>query len=643
MESVRIAPRCGALFDVTTHVAAPRGEIWPQPFALLGGMPRIMEYLALKLPLCRVRLQYVITQLQNAHVLVLAGGEDANCTDVVRKCVNYAAASLTDAPALQAPYPQFTSLRLQHAANAEKHPVEWRPKSKSGRYGVRDAAYLQPLADRLHDATAYEQCVVDEVAGVAGAGAGSDSNGVFYRHPITSGVHGYCVAEGGALSGTWHPVTQADTTVILNWLLGHPSRSLAQLRSELTKKTLPVATRWALRGRIAATETSHERLKARVRDEREECMRLLSEGSGGSATPKEGVAFMHLTLVVGHMGRKGSGRAALETFLSQCDESGIPVLLEALAQDALPLYYAQYGFRAVKRTREPFTSGSFQRDDVLYMWRPACPAPATPSASSAASCSEEEEEVVEEEAATEEEGEPPQRRPARTDGGDALARLLADTSLEVYPPVKPIQGKLYEAHLSTITANMIALAAALSGGQYNDVCTWAKEFARQVELGETETAFRVDSPEEVAAEVERDAAAAAAANLAGKKRGRSGGGGGGGSRRPPRPSRTTTPPHHSEEGEDGDDVLEMTGGAPVGLLDAPPSIAKAGASLVQSPPRPPPRASPARITVVTDQQQEQQQQQQQMVVPMGADRAPILLQFTNCTVTIHIHTTTGGL
>ena len=158
------------LFDVTTHVAAPRGEIWPQPFALLGGMPRIMEYLALKLPLCRVRLQYVITQLQNAHVLVLAGGEDANCTDVVRKCVNYAAASLTDAPALQAPYPQFTSLRLQHAANAEKHPVEWRPKSKSGRYGVRDAAYLQPLADRLHDATAYEQCVVDEVAGVAGAG-----------------------------------------------------------------------------------------------------------------------------------------------------------------------------------------------------------------------------------------------------------------------------------------------------------------------------------------------------------------------------------------------------------------------------------------------------------------------------------------
>lgn len=602
-----------------TYVSAPKGDAWPQPFALLGGMPTAMQYLSLRLPLCRVKLGYTIGQLQNAHVITVAcDGDDPS--DVVRQCLRYAIANTDESTEMERLFPAFTDTRRLIEATAVK--TKWLPKNGSGRYGSRDFNFLTTLWDKLLSASAYEQLYSEQLR------AGKEG-------PLSSNVYGYCLAEAGRLSGQWYLVDNGDAKAILDWLGAYPDR-LVQLMQEDIKRAA-AAWGWALTERVKAIEAGRDSLCSRIQLHKEEYARLLM----GDAVPKEGTPFLHITAVVGHHDRKGAGQAALTTLCAQADEAGVALLLDSLPQDGLPLYYTRYGFRAVKCSAAALSSASLRSSDLLYMWRP-------PQPTGGVGAGTEEPPVLSEQAAS------------------LRALVLSSPVLEAYPPVRQNVSKLYDAHLTKATEAFIyAHAVSTHAGLYLDFSTWAKEFVLQVRSGESSPGSLVvptreeqDRAEyEEAARVANSVACANAAHEAARKRRAEGNH----SRRsaPGAPSRTS-PSSSAEDGEEDDGVvmLEEESLVTAGATAPPPpsqfsrlhvevAASSSSSSNVPVTVTTSSRAGVSRFTGSSTSGRRQRPTggappgvSQSIQLPGGAGQGPITLQFYDCNVTIHVVTTT---
>lgn len=358
MESIRIATS-GDAFTTQTIVTNRVSE--SQPFGALGGMPRICEYLAVRLGMSRVHAEYVLNVAQNAHMITLVQKQstsNVDCSpDMVATALRYAGASDTERDAVFKAIPDSDAkLAAQIASNTT--PPLWIPSTAVGRGGPTHMTLMRALhASQL---SAY---VVEEDAFQASKG---------------SSVCGFATVTIEKLPEVEiRTLRMEESFAVVKFMEAHTEDAIATARDEV--RHCRPAFRWVLEQRLKQLEAGRgdaatPQNEASGGGPSTTAMRI----RGGDARPdsttvraakSEGTA-LHLTVVVGHAGQKGAGQAALQALCRIADQAGMPVLLEALPNQRLPVYYAEkYGFTAVTLGQTCVTQATLAKQGFVVMWR----------------------------------------------------------------------------------------------------------------------------------------------------------------------------------------------------------------------------------------------------------------------------------
>ena len=576
-----------------------------QPFGAIGGMPLVAEHLCSRILMGRVNVDYAICSIQNSHAVVLGvrGQEEggagsaaadapaprARCT-VVEDAMAYLAMSTEAQAAAHGAMPGYDEEYAKQVALTEA--VDWVPPRSMGRYGALYQTALQTLANAQKAAAAYEAALARSV-----------------QPPDASRVVSFATLMVQSVRlPEWYALSADEARVVAQYIADRATTHSADVMADAAL-TLP-AEKHYLRQRADKGRRAVARMESAAGD-------LLAAaavpGGGGGlvlGTVEEATPVLHMGAVVAHPASKGSGSVVIQRVCDAADALRMPVLIEALCGDGLPLYYArQFGFHAVMMANDRGKRGVMDRARLerkgwvqMLRW----PKPA---------------------AAAAEEGE------AAAQPMTAEEKALAAVAL--LPTITPYSmkeyGKLQQLHLTPAALRLFATRIAVlpAGTVASGRCyaNWAKEAARQVRHGDlTPALLGMDAPgEEVLA---ADAAARAAQAVQAAQRGAArvswrmnsddddmsvGGAGAGSSSSSSRRRAASTAPTQDDDCDIGEEDAAPPAARRARVATQQQQQAAPQQQLVRSPPRPAARTAAAMT--------------QTSPWRFGG---PMMLQFTHC-------------
>lgn len=446
-----------------------------QPFGALGGMPRSCEYLGLRVPVSRVHIEYTLNACQNAHAIILVVGESSDgvdqSNDALIQSVHFAAASDERRTSIVKDIPNFDHSLAMHTAKEGIEHCTWVPTSSVGRYGPDQQRTLKQLHSDQLSAYAIETAHASK--------------------SLNTGVCGFATVtiERGPEQHELRTLRAEETAIAAQYVSQHINDCIATAKDEV--RNCKPAFRWALEKRLASLTAKLPTEEQRIAEVQE-----VSAAIRGSNDPNGSVsriacaansstAVLHMSVVAGHPGNKGAGKRAIETLCKLADAADMPIILEALPNDKLPLYYARnYGFVAVTLGPANVTAATLQRQGFIIMWRDpvnAAGAAAAPSAELSVT------------------------RDALT---KAVTQLAESGKVQRYA-TRQRNSKLQALHLSPATTRV--LNGRLIYNTKNvllSYATWAKEYVRQVKEGVTPVLFYPPSDEELAKLEDEESSAA---------------------------------------------------------------------------------------------------------------------------------------
>ena len=246
--------------------------------------------------------------------------------------------------------------------------------------------------------------------------------------------------------------------------------------------------RWVLQQKLSGYEATRDMaVDAQTREDMSK--KLMGMGKGGEGVPgrclrkaKDSTPVIHLNVVTGHAAHKGAGRAALTRLCELADELQLPMVLEALPNEKLPVYYTQYGFQAAVLGTTNATTASLFRQGFIIMWREPrqtevvlIDEPLGAGAGAGAAASKPDVDGI--------------RR--------ALDMLTGEGKLTPYT-TRHRDNKLDHLHLSPLSEEWVNSQCVFNTKNVLlSMATWARELARQVKAGELTTFFNVPSEDEM--------------------------------------------------------------------------------------------------------------------------------------------------
>lgn len=454
-------------------------------------MRRLCNYLSVCVGLSRVRIDYVLNAIQNAHILTRISKSDCESNaDFVEHCLQFAGASDAARDEITKAIPDFDKALATHVASDWTKDAAWLPTSSVGRYGALHVEVLSKLQATQQSASVVEATLCASLPG----------------DELIQNTVGFATV-------TLEKCPEVDVRVLrveeasaaLNYIVNHVDDCLATIKDELN--SCKPHFRWALEQRLDQLVNS----KANSLDNaaKEQLSRsLMGISSDSELLPgrlirkaKDESAVLHLTVVIGHAGHKGAGKAAIEKVCQLADELQLPVILEALPNDSLPTYYTRYGFVGVVLGNTNITASSMARQGFLIMWREPRPkdvdsAEGPSGAGAAASMN---------------------KSPA-VQVKSAVDLLQSESKLQRYT-TRRRDNKLDNLHLTPITEAYVNKACVFNAKNVLlSFATWAKEYARQVKTGQLATTFTIPDEEEIRRLEEDQASAAIPKAMSGAKR-----------------------------------------------------------------------------------------------------------------------------
>lgn len=452
----------------------------PQPFGALGGASLCMQYIACRVNMFRVQTAYTCESFENAHAIItVRPSASASTPDLVEQCISAASLLPVDMDKMFASISGFSeaSIRLSMSSPLPS----WMPVSTNGRY----AHTYNPILTALHNTqirlSAYESCLAKpDTSQQAGAGAGAEH---CLPAPCTSTVAAVAALQieiMGTGSGLrWAAALDIQEMLKFMWDFV-PSTQLPVARKEISSlRSQPAAAAW-LEAWCDYTQSTHvahclekqgaveyTRLKGILQHE------VLSVDDISSATDTSDVStlapcaikpndyVLHLTVVMAHPSARRSGYEAIQAACAVADHLRLPLMLEALPNAYLPLYYAsKHKFRvACPAGSLVMAQAQWKRAGVVHMLRMPQPkvlfGPALPPSL------------------------------VSQDALERMQRVLDTLRTQPQCPLQPYVGsrnlgRLRELHLSVATQQFIEQYAVLaSDGSVLYHASWAAEFDRQ--------------------------------------------------------------------------------------------------------------------------------------------------------------------
>lgn len=475
----------GKTLRFETGVVTARNPEAAQPNGQLGGMPALARLLMAQLPMSRLQPAWCFSSLQNAHFIVTAAvhdGEEGSgpVADAALQCLEAGCWPASRQEALPGYADAMGRLPLAE-------PL-WRSSNTSGTYG----SLYRRCFDELHAAQTAAAAVEHAVLATQEAPPAA----------IPTRLAGYATVqiEEPMPGAKFHYMTPSEARQMMMWTCNAWAAEIGEYRGK-APHSVPAPQRELYKTLLAA-RAADETVKLAERKQGAlanlETLFSLPTPNNRAAPAGEPFAaparFLHLTVVVGHPGAPGAGAAAMRRACELADSLGMPMMLEALPNTALPVYYARYGFRPVVyvgagANRVPFTEAVLTNQTWVYMWR-------EPSSSSGGE--------AEGQTATEEGEEVEAPSPAPLSAALAAAVFADDGVDDVAQCMRRPRFRYMRKATRPEWLHLSVAAEALtndlfvwtkSKGENSVVIThsWAREYTRQVRAGEY-TANRIPVP-----------------------------------------------------------------------------------------------------------------------------------------------------
>lgn len=432
-------------FEFNTSVFVTGNPSAEQPFGAIGGMPSMCEHLGIKLTIGRINTDYSLSSIQNSHILVTADIKPLHFThanvvptQALHQALEYLASPTVGRADMHARLQSYQNSYTRVAASYAK-PTTWMPTSPTGRYGPVQYNTLYALHAEQHSAHAFDLALEDELGAETAVS------------PL-AGLATLCIEQVPAGSFRW--CDEADGEAVLTFLRDSWGDRIKEAESHVAK-CVP-GTAWLLKERIEGWKGKQAGSMDYLTDKTAHLANLLYTASEPVESFNAPMAILHMTTVLGHPGSKGAGRAAIQRACSLADAVNMPLLIESVPWDGLPMYYAQFGFKLINYGPKACDKAKLTRQGFVCMLRmPVEPSEEEPDAAKAKM--------------------------------DALVHSAPKEGWPEYTG-KQTMPKLKQLHLSSaVTAHLHPLLAWTNKSKTQAVSTpasWAKEVYRQCKSGE---------------------------------------------------------------------------------------------------------------------------------------------------------------